>query len=69
MCSYIQKGDLYQVFGKYKPVGKKVKPILGEVMPEFRIERNIIGDPLKDLPEMPVHPPEYIPTGRYGDVE
>jgi hypothetical protein len=38
VCSYVQKEELYQVFGKYKPVAKKVKPILGEVMPEFRIE-------------------------------
>ena len=50
---------------KYKPVADKIKPILGELPAKFRIERNITGDPLKDMPTLNLHPPEFVPTGRY----
>ena len=50
---------------KYKPVAVKVKPVIGALPDKFRIIRNIIGDPLKDLPVLPIHPPPFIPTGRY----
>ncbi|THV00470.1 hypothetical protein K435DRAFT_657151, partial [Dendrothele bispora CBS 962.96] len=57
---------------KYKPVAIKVKPIKADLPAEFRIERNIIGDPLKDMPELPTNPPEFTPgstfwsTSSYG---
>ena len=35
---------------KYKPVARKIKPVIGELPDKFRIIRNIIGDPLRDLP-------------------
>jgi len=50
---------------KYKPVALKTKPIIGELPAEFRILREIIGDPLKDMPNLLVNPPDFIPTGRY----
>ena len=50
---------------KYKPVDKKVKPVLGTLPEEFRVVREIIGDPLADLPVLPTSPPEFTPTGRY----
>jgi hypothetical protein len=50
---------------KYKPVHLKVKPVIGELPDRFRIIRNIIGDPLKDLPTLPTDPPRFRPTGRY----
>ena len=50
---------------KYKPVAKKVKPILGELPQKFRIIRDIKGDPLKDMPKLSTNPPEFVPTGRY----
>jgi hypothetical protein len=50
---------------KYKPVHLKVKPVIGELPDKFRIIRNIIGDPLKDLPTLPTDPPRFKPTGRY----
>ncbi|KAJ3502686.1 hypothetical protein NMY22_g18505 [Coprinellus aureogranulatus] len=50
---------------KYKKVADKVKPVLGHLDERFRIVRNIIGDPLEKLPELPVHPREFEPTGRY----
>ena len=50
---------------KYKPVVDKIKPILGELPAKFRIERNITGDPLKDMPTLNPHLPDFVPTGRY----
>ncbi|KNZ71851.1 hypothetical protein J132_05808, partial [Termitomyces sp. J132] len=50
---------------KYKPVARKVKPVLGTSPEEFRIERHIIGDPLADMPQLSTNPPEFTPTGRY----
>ncbi|KNZ74427.1 hypothetical protein J132_06939 [Termitomyces sp. J132] len=59
--------ETVQVFGKYKTVAKKVRPVLGTTPEEFRIERNIIGDPLKDMPPLNPNPPEFRPTGRYTE--
>jgi hypothetical protein len=54
------------VFGKrYKPVARKVKPIIGALPDKFRIIRNITGDPLAKLPTLSPNPPEFLPTGRY----
>ena len=54
------------VFGKrYKPVAQKVKPVIGTLPQEFRIIRNITGDPLKDKPTLDPRPPPFVPTGRY----
>jgi len=50
---------------KYKPVALKVKPMLGTLPERFRIIREITGDPLKGLPKLPEHPPEFSPKGRY----
>ncbi|KXN85534.1 hypothetical protein AN958_11170 [Leucoagaricus sp. SymC.cos] len=50
---------------KYKPVVLKVRPVLGELPDKFRIVRNITGDPLENLPQLPVHPPAPQPKGRY----
>lgn len=56
--------DLEQVL-KYKPVALKSKPILGELPDKFRIVRNIIGDPLANLPTLDPNPPKFSPIGRY----
>lgn len=50
---------------KYKPVALKVKPVYAELPEEFRIIREIKGDPLADLPELPVNPSDFKPCGRY----
>ena len=50
---------------KYKPVARKVRPVLGTLPARFRIERNIIGDPLADIPLLSPHPPPFVPHGRY----
>src|SRR5271168_1475880 len=52
---------------KYKPVALKVKPHIGTLPDKFRIIRQIIGDPLKDLPTLPTNPPTFTPTGRYTE--
>src|ERR1700690_4172670 len=50
---------------KYKPVALKTRPILAELPDKFRIVRNIIGDPLADMPTLSPNPPPFQPTGRY----
>ena len=50
---------------KYKPVALKVKPVIGELPDKFRIIRWITGDPLQNLPMLPMNPPPFTPTGRY----
>ena len=50
---------------KYKPVALKVRPVYTELPDQFRIKRNITGDPLKDMPTLDPHPPDFEPTGRY----
>jgi hypothetical protein len=52
---------------KYKPVALKVKPHIGTLPDKFRIIRNIIGNPLKELPILPIIPPTFTPTGRYTE--
>ena len=50
---------------KYKPVDQKIKPIKGTLPEEFRIIRDIKGDPLADIPKLDPNPPDFAPTGRY----
>jgi len=51
---------------KYKPVAKKVRSVVGPVPEEFRVVRNIIGDPLAEMPYLNPNPPsEFVPTERY----
>jgi len=50
---------------KYKPVDKKVRPVYGTLPEEFRIVRNITGDPLEGMPVLSPTPPEFEPKGRY----
>ena len=50
---------------KYKPVAKKVKPVIGAVPEDFCIVRKIEGDPFTNLPDLSPNPPPFIPTGRY----
>jgi hypothetical protein len=50
---------------KYKPVALKVQPVKTELPSRFRIIRDIKGDPLENIPELPMHPQDFQPTGRY----
>ena len=50
---------------KYKPVALKTRPVIQELPAEFRIKREIIGDPLAEMPKLLANPPDFVPTGRY----
>ena len=50
---------------KYKPVALKTRPVVQELPSIFRIKREIIGDPLAEMPKLSHHPPYFVPTGRY----
>ena len=50
---------------KYKTVDQKIKPVYTDVPEKFRIKRHIIGDPLKDMPELPRNPTDFEENGRY----
>ena len=50
---------------KYKPVALKTRPVVQELPAEFRIKREIIGDPLAEMPRLSPNPPDFVPTGRY----
>ena len=64
--STVEVTDILTKTGKkYKPVALKTRPILGELADKFRIVRNIIGDPLANLPTLNPDPPKFTPTGRY----
>ena len=69
---YRQKGDnlddvpVVSTFAsKYKPVALKVKPIYAELPEQYRIIRDIKGDPLKNMPRLNPRPPDFVPMGRY----
>ena len=54
---------------KYKPMALKVRPVLRTLPERFRITREIIDDPLKDMPELPEWPPEFQPREVQSRVE
>lgn len=62
--TYVAHADVF-ASKKYKPVALRTKPLADDLPGKFRIVRDIKGDPLADLPKLPTHPPEYVPTGRY----
>ena len=52
---------------KYKPVALKTHPVLGTLPSKFCIEQNIIGDPLANIPTIPLILPPFAPRGRYTE--
>ncbi|EEB88769.1 hypothetical protein MPER_13219 [Moniliophthora perniciosa FA553] len=58
--------DSGSVFGKYKPVALKVKPVKATLPQEFHVQRNITGDPLKGMPILPTNPPDFVEMQRYN---
>uniref|UniRef100_A0A0W0GFL8 Uncharacterized protein n=1 Tax=Moniliophthora roreri TaxID=221103 RepID=A0A0W0GFL8_MONRR len=57
--------NIYDVFRKYKPVDKKVRPVKAMLPQEFHVKRQIFGDTLEGMPILPVHPPEFTAGERY----
>ena len=52
---------------KYKPVALKTRPVIQELPDKFRIKREIIGNPLADMPKLSPNPPDFVPKGRYTE--
>src|SRR6201996_6540436 len=50
---------------KYKPIALKIRPIETELPSRFRIIREIKGNPLENLPQLPTQLADFQPTGRY----
>lgn len=50
---------------KYKTVAEKIRPVFAELPDEFRIVREIKGNPLEGMPEISAQPRDFVPTGRY----
>jgi len=49
----------------YKPVAKKVRTVPTTMPAEYRVVRQLPEDPLAGMPELPTHPPEFIPGSRF----
>ena len=54
---------LPEVFAAYKRVDRKVKPVPAVFPEDARVERHFPEEPLDSLPELPTHPPQFIPNG------
>jgi hypothetical protein len=50
---------------KYKPIARKIRPVIAELLDKFCIIHNIVGNPLKDMPTLSPNPPPFEPTGHY----
>ena len=61
----INKNNNYKHIFKYKSVDKKVRPVPG-ITPEYtKVLRQFPSDPLANLPTLPTHPPEFVPTIKF----
>jgi len=47
---------------KYKKVEDKIRPVPAVMPEEFKVRRTFPNDPLSNLPVLPTHPPEFVPT-------
>lgn len=50
---------------KYTKVANRVKPVPTTLPEDFRIIRRAHPEPLKDMPKLPTHPPDFTPGRRY----
>jgi len=50
---------------KYKPVAKKIQPVITDLPERFHIIHNIVGDPLTTLPSLNTNPLPFQPTSHY----
>ena len=49
---------------KYKRVDKKIRPIPSQIPSSMKAQRRFPEDPLRNLPTLPFHPPEFQPTAK-----
>lgn len=47
---------------KYKKVEDKIRPVPAVIPEDFKVRRTFPHDPLSNLPVLPTHPPEFVPT-------
>src|SRR6266568_1958539 len=52
----------YMVFTAYKRVDKKIHPVSMQLPPDCEVIRRSPEDPLLTLPQLVMHPPEFVPT-------
>ncbi|PCH41821.1 hypothetical protein WOLCODRAFT_69862, partial [Wolfiporia cocos MD-104 SS10] len=52
------------VFGAYKRVDRRVKPVPGVFPEDARVHRRFPEDPLATLPHLTPHPPDFSPGDR-----
>ena len=49
----------------YKPIAKKVRPVLAPLEEEYRVLRQLSDDPLAGLITLPTNPPDFVPRQRF----
>ena len=62
--SMMSQATKVNVFTAYKRVDKKVKPVPTVFPEDAKVKRQFPEDPLDSLPNLPSHPPVFIPTQR-----
>jgi hypothetical protein len=50
---------------KYRKAEDRIQPIVMQLPEEFCIVCNITGDPLENIPALPMHPPNFTPSLQY----
>jgi hypothetical protein len=50
---------------KYRKAEDRIQLIATQLREEFHIVCNIIGDPLENMPVLPMHSPDFVPSLRY----
>ena len=60
--SRVEEVEIAQTFTAYKPVDRRVRPVSGTFPQEALVRRTFPHDPLKELPILSPHPPEFTPT-------
>ena len=49
----------------YKPIAKKVRPVLAPLEEEYHVLRRLPDDPLAGLITLPTNPPDFVPRQRF----
>ncbi|KAI0371199.1 hypothetical protein BV20DRAFT_902589, partial [Pilatotrama ljubarskyi] len=58
----LRSSENARVFGAYKPVAQRVKPVPGVFPEDARVIRQFPENPLNTLTPLTCHPPEFVPT-------
>ena len=66
--THLEQVSTFATKHKYKLVALKVHLVLADLPDKFHITRNIVGNPLVDMPQLSPTPPPFQPTGRYNEA-